>query len=386
MSSHQFIFDRLYGHIEITPEDLKLYQTKELARLRQISLSAIPPWIIPTSVCASRFEHSVGAAHLAKIVGKKNEFKDIAKNLYFAALTHDIGTPPFSHASEYFQVKLFKKNHEEFAEDMIADSEFAKEVKAQGGDMEKILRYITGKEAPISDLINGTIDVDNLDNTLRFGLSMGLLTEKLYDPEEMAKAYALKDDKLVLLKTHLSGLEGWEQTRIKVYDFIYSNANLATGMMLFRALDFAVRESQLTREYFWMTDTEAFNYLVNKCNPKTQTLLQRANRWIYYNQVYDYTTNDLPQNKMDYILNPDNRGLLADEIASQLKIPEEDVCVYMGRNKGFKQIHLPIISDTKEETTHKPQNKQTYHIQVYIHPNHTGHTESIKEIVDNKLA
>jgi uncharacterized protein len=380
-----FVFDRLYGKIKFTSEDLKLYQTKELARLRQISLSAIPTWTIPTGVCASRFEHSIGAAHLARIVGERPEFFDIAKDLYFATLAHDIGTPPFSHASEYFQVKIFGKNHEEFAEDVIAESEFANEVENQGGSMDRILNFIMGKESPISDLLNGTIDVDNLDNTLRFGLSMGLLTEKWYDPQILARAYTLQNKNLVLLEEHLNGLSGWEKTRIEVYKFIYGEANLGTGMMLFRALDFAARESELDKQYFFMTDAEAFNYLLTKCNTKTRTLIERASRWIYYSQVYDFTATSLPEDKMKYILDADNRGILADKIASQLKLPLEDISVYMGRNKGFKQIHIPIISVGNKKVAHRPENKQSYHVQVYVHPDHIDQRSAIKELVDATL-
>src|SRR3989344_7166750 len=167
-----FICDRLYGKIEYDANQLKLFQTREMARLRHVSLSAIPTWTIPTGVCASKFEHSIGVAHLATIVGSKAEFQDIARDLYFAALAHDMGTPPFSHASEYFQIKLLKKNHEQFAEDVIDGSEFAKVVRKNGGDIERIINFVIGREKPMSDIVNGSIDIDNLDNSLRFGLSM----------------------------------------------------------------------------------------------------------------------------------------------------------------------------------------------------------------------
>lgn len=380
-----FIYDRLYGHIEFDSNELRLFQTKELARLRQVSLSAIPTWTIPTGVCASKFEHSVGTAHLAKIVSERPEFKNISRDLYYSALAHDLGTPPFSHASEYFLIKLFGKNHEEFAEDIIEDSEFAREVQRQGGDIKRVLNFITGREKPMSDLVNGTIDIDNLDNTLRYGLSMGLLGNNPYSPEELAKAYAIRDGQLVLLAEHTNGLGGWEKTRMDVYDFVYGGVNLSTGMMLFRALDFATKENEIKIDYFSLTDTEAFLYLLNKCNPRTRNLVERANRWIFYSRVYNYHSSEAKKGTVDLVMDSSNRGVIADEISTQLRIPPEDVCVYMGKNKGFKQIHLPILSNGGEKDVHKPINKLTHMVQVYVHPKWEDKGEQIQEFMRDRL-
>jgi len=76
-----FLSDKLYGGIRVTESDLRLFQTPEFRRLQEVSLSATPPWLLPARKCASRFEHSIGVAHLAKIIGKKEEFKETAKDL-----------------------------------------------------------------------------------------------------------------------------------------------------------------------------------------------------------------------------------------------------------------------------------------------------------------
>lgn len=380
-----FIYDRLYGQIEFDNDELRLFQTKELARLRQVSSSAIPTWTIPTGVCASKFEHTIGVAHLAKIVGKRPEFEDISKDLYFAALAHDLGTPPFSHASEYFLINLYGKNHEEFTDDIVENSEFAKEVQKQGGNMQRVLNFVKGTEKPMSDLINGTIDIDNLDNTLRYGLSMGLMKDILYSPEKLARAYAIRNGQLVLLSKHTNGLQGWEKTRMDVYDFVYGGANLSTGSMLFRALDFATKEGEIKREYFTKTDAEAFGYLLHSCNTRTHNLMDRANRWIFYARVYNYASSEVTSEIVSLVMNSNNRGLVADEISKLLKIPPEDVCVYMGKNKSFKQIHLPIITNGENKNTYKPQNKLTYMAQVYIHPKWVDKSLEIQEYMQDRI-
>ncbi len=382
--SISFVYDRLYKRVELTEQDVRLFQTKELARLRHISLWAIPTWTIPVGVCASKFEHSVGVAHLARIVGKRPEFQEVSRDMYFAALAHDLGTPPFSHVSEYFQIKLTGRNHEVFAEEIIEGGEFAEEVKRQGGDIDRVIAFVKGEEKPLSDLLNGSIDIDNLDNTLRVGLSMGLLHEALYSPEELARAYAIRDERLVLLAGHAAGIEGWEETRRAVYEFVYGEIDLSAGMMLFRALDFARREGEINRDYFLMTDSEAFTYLATKCNARTRTLIERTDRWIFYPRVFNFRDSEASERLVVYVLDSDNRGKLADEISTELGIPLEDVCVYMGKDKGFKKIHLPIVGNGDDQE-HKPRNKLAYMVQVYLHPKWIDKSREVEEIIESKL-
>lgn len=377
--------DRLYGYITFASEDLKLFQTKELARLRQVSLSAIPTWITPTSVCASKFEHSIGVAHLARMIGKKPEFEDVAQDLFMAALTHDIGTPPFSHASELFLEKLYKKNHEEFAREIIDGSEFEKEAKRQGGDIDRIQAFIEGTDEPMSDIINGSIDVDNLDNSLRFGLSMGIVNSIVYSPEELAESYRMVDGELVLLEPDERNLDGWDWVRKMVYTYVYSEMNLATGTVLIRAMDYAMRANELPYEYFMMTDAQAFEYLRTKTNSKTQRLLDWAWRMVFFNRAYSYVSMKSNEFFDKALTDVSVRSDIADQIAQELKVDPEKVCVHVGKNKGFKKIHLPIINRYGEKEFRTPLNELTYMVQVYVHPDMEVDEQVIENLVRDKL-
>lgn len=373
------IFDRLYGEIPVTHDEARLFETAELARSRQVSLSAIPTWAIPTGICASKFEHSVGAAYLSKIVGRKAGFEEIARDLYLAVLAHDLATPPFSHASEYFQIELLGVNHEQAIESLLADSEFAEIAESQGGHLEFIGKLITGTSPPFSDLVNGTIDLDNLDNSLRYGLSMGLC-EQLYDPMRLAHAFAWSNGTIVLESPHPRDLSGWEECRRQVYRYVYSTANLGPGMMLYRALDFAAREDELTPAYFQMTDAAAFEYLSQRCNPRTCYLIERVRRWQWYERVFSLATPDPSPTIRALCSNSTLGGVVADRIASGLKLPAEQVTVYMGKDKGFKHIHLPIVGETGN-LSHTPNQPLTWMIQVYLHPDHAHQVNDVTELM-----
>ena len=160
--------------------------------------------------------------------------------------------------------------------------------------------------------------------------------------------------------------------------------HLSAGMMLFRALDFARREDEINRDYFLMTDSEAFIYLTTKCNIRTRSLIERADRWIFYPRVYNFRNNEVSDGLVSYILDSDNGGRMADEISVALSIPPEDVSVYMGKDKGFKKIHLPIVGDGDDQE-HQPRNKLAYMVQVYIHPKWVDRSSEVKEIVEDRL-
>lgn len=386
MKQHK-ILDRLYGYTSFTDVEHKLFQTKEMARLNQVSLSAIPTWTLPAGVCASKFEHSVGVAHLARIVGSKPEFSDIKQELFVAALAHDIGTPPFSHASEFFLEKLYGINHEEFADEIIDGSEFANVAKSMGVDLATVKAFIKGDaDDPYSDIINGSIDVDNLDNSLRFGLSMGIVNSIIYSPERLADSYRMVDGKLVLMDADIRDIHGWDWVRKIIYQFVYSNLNLAPGTVLMRAMDFADREGELKKEYFMYTDAQAFEYLATKCNPTTQKLIDFTYRRIIFDQVFtEDFTNPSPKLK-DFCEHVVNRGILADEICQEFKLPKEYIAVQIGKNKAYKSIHLPLIDQEGTVIEHSPYNEQHYMIQVYAHPSVNGTKEKIAQYTKEQIS
>lgn len=356
-------WDRLYGVTSISKQELEIYQTPQFARLNRISLSAVPTWAQTTGVCASRAEHSRGVRYLAKLLCQQKNLKPFAKNLKLAATLHDIGSPPFSHLSESFQMEITSQTHEQFSRDMITNTKIAKVIKKQGGNIETILKYIEGDNLPISDFINGTIDLDNLDNTLRFGQSMGLIdASQYYDPTMIIKSYIYKDKKISLDGKYLPAIKSWEQCRDQVYQYVYSHENLSQAAMIIRALYFALQENELKKSFFKKTDDTATQYLLG-CNPKTFNLINRVSHWQFYKPVFTYKRT--VKRSKDRLHNMKLSQEISDQLSQSLKIKPEDVSVLISFNKGFKEIHLPIIKDQQTQK-HTPIKPKTIIINTYL--------------------
>ena len=94
----------LHGVITLTPRMCKIIDTPEFQRLHKLRQLGATYLVYP-SATHTRFEHSLGVSHLAKIL--MNSLKEKHPNLgiddnlielyQIAGLIHDIGHGPFSH-------------------------------------------------------------------------------------------------------------------------------------------------------------------------------------------------------------------------------------------------------------------------------------------------
>jgi len=102
--THKTINCPLHGVINLTPRMCKIIDTPEYKRLHKLKQLGVTHHVYP-SATHTRFEHSLGVSHLAKIlltsIKEKYPGLEIDDNfieLYqIAGLIHDIGHGPFSH-------------------------------------------------------------------------------------------------------------------------------------------------------------------------------------------------------------------------------------------------------------------------------------------------
>lgn len=102
-------WDPVHGQISLHPVSVAVIDTPEFQRLRHIRQLGHVSYLYP-GASNSRFEHSLGTAHLARALGShlrdcQPELKLSDKELLcleLAGLCHDLGHGPFSHFWEHF--------------------------------------------------------------------------------------------------------------------------------------------------------------------------------------------------------------------------------------------------------------------------------------------
>lgn len=353
------IYDRLYGVIEFTDEEMRFIRTGPIQRLKGLDIS-LPSDVLPTGRCATRFHHALGTAYLAKQVARRREYRAMRRELFCAALVHDAGHPPFCHGGEVILRRQWAVGHEDYVVQLIERSDFRDEMERQGCDVNLVEDLVLGQgDMPYRGLINGSLDLDNIDNTPRYGLSLDLIRERdCYDGLALAVSLQCDEQGLYMHRRMLPELQRWAQCRRKVYAYIESPEHRVVEAMLRRALCLAA--DQLEPNFCTLTDGEALAVLQN-VSRHSRSLVRDALLWQYYVPVI---VDNSPQFE-DF---PDE-ALLA-ELVSALGIEDrpEYICSWYGKNTGAKQIDIPLRDDQGRQARVELQSQATWSLQVFVHP------------------
>lgn len=189
VSKPRRIRDPVHDLIEFDTDELdqtawKALNSPEFQRLRRIRQLGFSELVFPGAT-HSRFAHSVGVYHTAKklarlIETRVGEFdRDRSNVAVLAALVHDLGHGPFSHAFEEASKALgIKKEHEDWtAEIVVGDTEVAKVLAEIGDNVPGDVARLVASETPTdiySAIVSSQFDADRLDYVRRDRLMAGV--------------------------------------------------------------------------------------------------------------------------------------------------------------------------------------------------------------------
>src|SRR5438045_1618812 len=174
------IRDPLWNNIRVEPLALRLIDTPGVQRLRYVSQLGLAFLVYP-GASHSRFEHALGTYSLARralsLLEERGDLRDVGESacadVRIAALLHDIGHYPFSHALE----EIGALNHEEVARPLICDGEVGDILGQElGADAPgRIIELIRGKsDNALQGLISGSLDLDKIEYLRRDALMCGV--------------------------------------------------------------------------------------------------------------------------------------------------------------------------------------------------------------------
>lgn len=221
MFNHKRIADPVHGTIGLSDLEVKIVNTPVFQRLRNVRHLGLAHYVFPGGDF-SRFAHSLGVCHIAGVildaVLRKNKAatesglhklskKDIQeiKEFRLAALLHDVGHYPFSHAMEpaifdHYPKQTYRPksagskrtttgkinagrdrvvegfNHERVGQEVIEnDPDVSRIITKAGIDPHKIASVIMGEDrSRFANLVTSDLDADRIDYLMRTAHHTGL--------------------------------------------------------------------------------------------------------------------------------------------------------------------------------------------------------------------
>ncbi|MGA9097898.1 MAG: HD domain-containing protein, partial [Methanotrichaceae archaeon] len=158
------IRDPIHGYIKLNGLAFDLTNTPQMQRLRWIKQLGLANLVYP-GANHTRFEHSLGVYHLAGTLSDHLGLKEEDRTkVEAAALLHDIGHGPLSHATEAVLEPYSRQGHEGII-DLLRHGDLKDTLEAYGLRPSEIQSLIKGVK--LGQIINSEIDVDRMDYLIR---------------------------------------------------------------------------------------------------------------------------------------------------------------------------------------------------------------------------
>ncbi|MCC7023634.1 MAG: HD domain-containing protein [Thermomicrobiales bacterium] len=259
--------DALYDRIPLSAAEIALIGTRPFVRLERIQQLGFVSRVWP-GARHTRFEHSLGVMHLTRLAveqlrladGGKAVSDEDARIAVAAALLHDIGHYPFSHAIEELGPPIV--SHERAGRGLIEGPEIAPILEAAWGiDPGRVAAMVdpNGAESrPVDRLLrgvlSGALDMDKLDYLPRDARACnvpygGVDTSRLIDALAVAVVPGdpTESARVVIREKGVSPLHSLINARQEMFDNVYwHHTNRACMAMLQRATQDAILAGALS--------------------------------------------------------------------------------------------------------------------------------------------
>jgi HD superfamily phosphohydrolase len=243
MEKVKVIRDPVHKDVFLTELEMKIIDTPVFQRLRRIKQLGVTNLVYP-SANHTRFEHSVGTAHIAGRILGRLDVGEMGAPLKLSALLHDLGHGPLSHTSEELLKRYLKYSHEDATLKLIKESVVNDVLTDASVDPDQIVR-ILNKKNPMSGLISGEVDVDRMDYLARDAYHTGV-AYGVIDLDRLVNTVELVDGKLVINQGGLRAVEGLLVARFLMTPTVYlHHASRIADAMFLRATERAVEDGIL---------------------------------------------------------------------------------------------------------------------------------------------
>lgn len=329
------IRDPIHDYIELDELALALVDTPEVQRLRRVKQLGFSNLVYP-GANHTRFEHSLGVYHLAGfLVEQVDEHQ--RSELLAAALLHDIGHGPFSHATEELIARYTRKKHDD-VEELLRKGEISDVLDEYSLSQSSVAKHIKGETYP-GQIINSEIDVDRMDYLVRdaryTGVAFGLI-----DHVRLIHELRFNENKLVLNIGGLQAAESLLVSRFLMHPTVYFHhvSRIAESMCM-HAAEYMIENGLSPKALQRMDDVIFMNEMKNAGGYASEIAKRLEGRKLFKRALY----TDFDSLGMDVMKLRSNVKRVENEIAQAAGIEAEYVLVDIPEKPEIAEMKARVL-------------------------------------------
>ena len=350
----EVVRDPLWNNIRLDGAALDVLDSEPFQRLRYIRQLGHAFLVYPGAT-HTRFEHALGAYHLAGralgLLAERGELADLpaeeATLVRLAALLHDVGHYPFSHALE--EAGLL--SHEALAAEHLAHPELCRALDRLGVPRaaDRIAQLIRGQShSPLAGLISGSLDLDKIDYLTRDARMCGVPYGTV-DVDRLLHSTTLVTlaDGRRTVGVHEKGasaLESLTFAKYQMYRNVYWHHAVRSATAMFKRLvRTAIARGQLDAAWISRTTDEALMERLRQL-PDTP-LAARLRRRRLYKRLADLPATEVPAQGGEWIAgDPELVAQVEDRLAEELHLEPAAILLDFPAKPEMVAIDLPLMT------------------------------------------
>ena len=273
----------MHGYVKLEGIALQLADTPQMQRLRWIKQLGLASLVYP-GANHTRFEHSLGAYHLAGLLADHLGLEEVDRmTVCAAALLHDVGHGPLSHATEAALTPYLRKEHESII-DLLKKGELSRILEGYGLQASDIQAAING--AGLGQIVSGEIDVDRMDYLIRdahyTGVAYGVI-----DRLRLLQKMTLHGEKLVVEAGGVQAATSLLISRLLMHPSVYyHHVCRISECMIGAGIRRMIEDGASAAEVKGMDDIQLFNALDRSGGYAAEMASRIKSRRIFKRAVY----------------------------------------------------------------------------------------------------
>jgi HD superfamily phosphohydrolase len=347
----EIVRDPLWDNIRVDRSVMRLVDSPPVQRLRYIRQLGHAFLVYPGAT-HSRFEHALGTYHLTKLalaaLEERGELELVPPErqlaVRLAALLHDIGHYPFSHALE----EAGFPSHEELGVALLGEGELAEGIASFGvtGLGQEIGALIRGKSvSPLGGLISGSLDLDKIEYLSRDARMCGVPYGAV-DVDRLLAALSLvatsTGHEVGVHEKGVSALESLLFAKYQMYRNVYWHHAVRSATCMFkRAVRAAVATGGITQQEIARTNDGGLMERLFPIDPTGLATAVHGRR--LYKRALDLPASDVPPDAQPWLW--EDPGLLEqveDALADRVGLAADELLVDFPARPSMLEVDLPL--------------------------------------------